>query len=76
MAGKLCILLFLCRVKFVCLIHTYITDDINHPDLVKAFFEINKNNQLAGKMQAKIVEEVDITPDEVRIFFNKILAVN
>lgn len=35
-------------------------------------FEINKNNQLAGKMQAKIVEDVDITPDEVRIFFNKI----
>lgn len=35
-------------------------------------FEIIKNNQLATKMQAKIVEEVDITPDEVRIFFNKI----
>lgn len=35
-------------------------------------FEIIKNNQLASKMQAKIVEEVDITPDEVRIFFNKI----
>ncbi|MCF7567801.1 peptidylprolyl isomerase [Sabulilitoribacter arenilitoris] len=35
-------------------------------------FEINKNNQLAGKMQAKVVEEVDVTPDEVRIFFNKI----
>ncbi len=35
-------------------------------------FEINKSNQLAARMQAKIVEEVDVTPDEVRIFFNKI----
>ncbi|MFD0989496.1 peptidylprolyl isomerase [Mariniflexile jejuense] len=35
-------------------------------------FEINKSNQLAQKMQAKIVEEVEITPEEVRAFFNKI----
>jgi len=35
-------------------------------------FEIIKSNQLSAKMQAKIVEEVDVTPDEVRIFFNKI----
>ena len=35
-------------------------------------FEINKANQLASKMQAKIVEEVEITPEEVREFFNKI----
>lgn len=35
-------------------------------------FEINKSNQLAAKMQAKIVEEVEVTPEEVRIFFNKI----
>ncbi|MFD1163348.1 peptidylprolyl isomerase [Hwangdonia seohaensis] len=35
-------------------------------------FEIIKNNQLAARMQAKIVEDVDITPDEVRIFFNNI----
>lgn len=35
-------------------------------------FEINKTNQLAAKMQAKIVEEVEITPEEVRTFFNKI----
>ncbi|WOD42583.1 peptidylprolyl isomerase [Hwangdonia lutea] len=35
-------------------------------------FEIIKNNQLASRMQAKIVEDVDITPDEVRIFFNNI----
>ncbi|WP_142783214.1 peptidylprolyl isomerase [Changchengzhania lutea] len=35
-------------------------------------FEINKSNQLAQKMQAKIVEELEVTPEEVRIFFNKI----
>ena len=35
-------------------------------------FEINKSNQLAAKMQAKIVEEVEVTPEEVRLFFNRI----
>jgi peptidyl-prolyl cis-trans isomerase SurA len=35
-------------------------------------FEINKTNQLAAKMQAKIVEEIEITPEEVRMFFDKI----
>lgn len=35
-------------------------------------FEINKSNQLAQKMQMSIVEEIEITPEEVRAFFNKI----
>lgn len=35
-------------------------------------FEINKSNELAKKMQAKIVEDVEVTPEEVREFFNKI----
>ncbi|MDG1729954.1 MAG: peptidylprolyl isomerase [Algibacter sp.] len=35
-------------------------------------FEINKSNLLAQRMQAKIVEEIEITPEEVRAFFNKI----
>lgn len=35
-------------------------------------FEINKSNLLAQRMQAKIVEEIEITPEEVRTFFNKI----
>ncbi|MGA1226959.1 MAG: peptidylprolyl isomerase [Tamlana sp.] len=35
-------------------------------------FEIIKSNQLAQKMQAKIVDDVEITPEEVREFFNKI----
>lgn len=40
--------------------------------LREEMFEINKGNQLASKMQAKIVEEVEVTPEEVRDFFNKI----
>ena len=35
-------------------------------------FEINKSNLLAQRMQAKIVEEIEITPEEVRAFYNKI----
>ncbi len=35
-------------------------------------FEINKSNLLAQRMQSKIVEEIEITPEEVRTFFNKI----
>lgn len=35
-------------------------------------FEINKNIELANKEQKKIVEDVEITPEEVREFFNKI----
>ena len=35
-------------------------------------FEINKSNLLAQRMQSKIVEEVEITPEEVRAFFSKI----
>jgi len=40
--------------------------------LREEMFEINKSNELAKKMQAKIVEEVEVTPEEVREFFNKI----
>jgi len=40
--------------------------------LREELFEIIKAENLANKMQAKIVEEVEITPDEVREFFNKI----
>lgn len=35
-------------------------------------FEINKANLLAQRMQAKIVSDIEITPEEVRAFFNKI----
>ncbi|MGB1309096.1 MAG: peptidylprolyl isomerase [Oceanihabitans sp.] len=35
-------------------------------------YEINKSNELASRMQKKIIDEVEITPEEVRQFFNKI----
>ncbi|RYC50160.1 peptidylprolyl isomerase [Flagellimonas olearia] len=35
-------------------------------------FEINKLNMLSEKMQSSIVEEIKVTPEEVRQFFNKI----
>lgn len=35
-------------------------------------FEINKANKLASEMQKKIVADVEVTPEEVRQFFNKI----
>lgn len=35
-------------------------------------FAINKSNMLASRMQSKIIEDVEVTPEEVRSFFNKI----
>ena len=35
-------------------------------------FEINKLRMLSEKMQSKIVEEIEVTPEEVRQFFNRI----
>ncbi|MFH4968003.1 peptidylprolyl isomerase [Gaetbulibacter sp. M240] len=35
-------------------------------------FEINKSNELSAKEQEKIIQDLEITPEEVRIFFNKI----
>ena len=35
-------------------------------------FEINKNQQLAFEMQRKIVDEIEVTPEEVREYFNSI----
>ena len=35
-------------------------------------FEINKTQKLAGLMQSSIVDEIEITPEEVRTFFQKI----
>ena len=35
-------------------------------------FEINKSGKLSSEMQKKIIDEIEITPDEVRQFFNKI----
>ena len=38
----------------------------------KELFEINKLGMLSERMQSKIVEGVEVTPEEVRQFFNKI----
>lgn len=35
-------------------------------------FEINKNGKLAMEMQRKIVDDIEVTPEEVREFFNNI----
>jgi peptidyl-prolyl cis-trans isomerase SurA len=35
-------------------------------------FDINRVQQLSRRMQANIVEEIEVTPDEVRTFFDKI----
>ncbi|WP_366893320.1 peptidylprolyl isomerase [uncultured Aquimarina sp.] len=41
-------------------------------DFRKELFEINKGNRLAEQMRSKIVEEVEVTPEEVREFFDEI----
>ena len=40
--------------------------------LREEMFEINKNQQLAFEMQRKIVENIEVTPEEVREYFNSI----
>ncbi|MEH6535501.1 MAG: peptidylprolyl isomerase [Psychroserpens sp.] len=40
--------------------------------LREEMFEINKNGKLASEMQRKIVEDVEVTPEEVRNYFNSI----
>lgn len=35
-------------------------------------FEINKTNKLSAEMQNKIIGDIEITPEEVRQFFNRI----
>jgi peptidyl-prolyl cis-trans isomerase SurA len=35
-------------------------------------FEVNRIQQLSQRMQSKIVEDVEVTPDEVKFFFNSI----
>ncbi len=40
--------------------------------LKEEMYEINKNNYLASEMQKKIIGEIEITPEEVREFFNSL----
>ena len=44
----------------------------NMKELRKELFEAKKNIELANKMQSKVVENVQITPEEIREFFYKI----
>ena len=44
----------------------------NEAEFRAELFEINKQNRLASEMQRKIVEAVEITPEEVRAFFTSI----
>ena len=37
-------------------------------------FDINRIQQLSQRMQSKIVEEIEVTPEEIRIFFDNIAA--
>ena len=41
-------------------------------ELRDEMFELNKNGKMASMMQQSIIEEIEVTPDEVRQFFNKI----
>ena len=41
-------------------------------DLRSEMFELNKNAELAKKMQQSIIEDIEVTPEEVRQFFNSI----
>jgi len=44
----------------------------NEEDFRADLFEILKQQKLAAEMQRKIVEEIEITPEETRAFFKKI----
>ncbi len=41
-------------------------------DLEKELYEINKNQELAKMMQQKIVENLEVTPEEIRAYFNEL----
>ncbi|HLV92667.1 MAG TPA: peptidylprolyl isomerase [Aequorivita sp.] len=44
----------------------------NISDLKKELFEANKTNKLGNLMQQKIIEKLEVTPEEVRSFFYSI----
>jgi peptidyl-prolyl cis-trans isomerase SurA len=41
-------------------------------ELRNEMFQLNKSSELAKKMQERIIEETEVTPEEVRQFFNSI----
>jgi len=44
----------------------------NESDFRAELYQLTKNNKLSQGMQEKIIDEVEITPEEVRLFFNSI----
>jgi len=44
----------------------------NEKSFRNEIFEINKVNLLASRMRTKVIENEEITPDEVRLFYDKI----
>jgi peptidyl-prolyl cis-trans isomerase SurA len=44
----------------------------NEEEFRSFFFEVLKMNKLTSEMQNKVVDGIEITPEEVRTFFNKI----
>ncbi|MFN3756002.1 MAG: peptidylprolyl isomerase [Flavobacterium sp.] len=44
----------------------------NEEEFRTFFFEILKNNKLTSEMRSKVIEDLEITPEEVRTFFKKI----
>ena len=41
-------------------------------ELREDIYEINKNNRLAQDMQQKVISDIEVTPEEVRQYFNEI----
>jgi len=41
-------------------------------DLKKELFELNKNQELAKAMQQAIVEEIEVTPEEIRSYYKQL----
>ena len=41
-------------------------------ELRDEMFELNKNGQMATMMQQSVIKDLEVTPEEVRQFFNKI----
>ena len=50
------------------MINAYGFNDIE--DLKKELYKIEKENKLIQREQAKITEKIDVTPEEVRLYFN------
>lgn len=44
----------------------------NLADFKKELFEINKSNRLSEQMRTKIIKDIEITPEEIREFFDDI----